>query len=1210
MKKKSTNVLFEKRKNIINIIMRSFIFFFCSTVFAFSPGNIFSQNIKVQIESDKKITIDEVFNIIKQQTDFNFIYKSDIFKDYPKVDVKKGSITANKLLKESLSNGHFKLDISGNKTIVISKDSNTNPLQEIIITGQVVDENGMPIPGVSIYVTTRHPNNVKVISEFVVRGTITDFDGKFSIQAEAGYYLVASGVSYEKYTQQITINKSVYNIVLKESINALSEIVLVSTGYQKIYANKNTGATSTVNSKTIERKGNSNLLESLEGQVAGLGFFSDPSREGAKKFDIRGVTSINGDSRPLIIVDGFPLEADISTINPYEIESVTFLKDAASSSIYGARAANGVVVIVTKKGKSGSLNISYRSFLTTSSRPDLSYRLNRVNSSDLVEIQKTSAGANPHTYQWQLNNSNNPGYYATASTLVYETRAKLNEDLITQDQAEAIYSSLKSKDNTKQFEKNFLRPKVEQQHSISISGGGDRNTFRSSLNYTKNQSEWAGDKSNKVIFDIVNSLKVNEKVGVDLIGNVVLNSANSTPVPQNLVFGGVNSYEEIIDKNGNYLPVRLTGVNSGSTDNGGMSGGKDAFEIQRLLDAGLLDETYYPLNELGAYTVDNNGLTVRLQAMLNAHLTKNLAGYFALQYESGSTRIKNLASKESFEMKSLINNTTPLSYTGDVNELNIPLGSRLIETRSNRNSYTLRGQLDFNSSIDNHDISAIIGSEIRNVFNTQTITDKFGYDDKTLLFRPINRKDLEETINGVYHPLGYIGGGISFNDDFDETTNRYFSLYGNFTYAYKNKYILSGSARIDQSNLFGTDPKYRYKPFWSVGGKWRVAQEDFFDVSLIDKLDFRISYGINGNISNKNGPFNIATAMFPGRSGYVQSLSITSPAISDLRWERTGTTNFGMDLNFFNNRIALGLDYYIKNTTDLIAYGKSNPTLGFTNLVRNDANITNNGIEVSLSTENIKNGNFSWSTFFTLRHNKNRVNKAYFDEIYGYYASGLRNYEGAPANTFWHFDWNGLNENGEATIKKANGNIIVLNSSFKPLNDLDLDDLLNAGTTEPIYSGAITNTFTFKDLSLSFMFIGNGGHVLLKDSYNGEYIGREPRNVNSDAANSWKAPGDELLTDIPMINTNSPYGPTITRSSTKNIISGDYIKLREVILTYFLSDGLLNSTTIDRIQFNLKVGNLFYIAKNKLGIDPEAQGLGSRFFPNNPSYSLGVTINF
>ena len=185
--------------------------------------------------------------------------------------------------------------------------------------------------------------------------------------------------------------------------------------------------------------------------------------------------------------------------------------------------------------------------------------------------------------------------------------------------------------------------------------------------------------------------------------------------------------------------------------------------------------------------------------------------------------------------------------------------------------------------------------------------------------------------------------------------------------------MLSGSIRVDQSNLFGTNPEFRYKPFWSVGGKWRALEEGFIDVSWINKLDFRTSYGLNGNISNDFGPFNIASALTSFLANGQQSLAITTPAVSDLRWERTQTTNFGVDVGLFSGRLDIGLDFYHKKTSDLLAIADSDPTLGFSSVVKNDADIENKGIEISLKTVNVRTKDFTWFTNLTFTHNKNRV---------------------------------------------------------------------------------------------------------------------------------------------------------------------------------------------------------------------------------------------
>ena len=344
----TTKVLFCFRKKLLKIVMRTFIFLFCFTVLGFAPNDILSQDAKITIDADKIITVDEVFKIIKEQTDYRFIYESGMFDNFPKVNLKKGIVKANKLLKMSFLKGPFNFSFSNENTIVITE--NPSHLQQITITGKVVDSSdGLSIPGVAIYVTSKQLSPDESSPDFIVRSTSTDFDGNFSMLVETGYYLNASSIGFSLYTEKIVANKTIYNITLQEKTTLLDEVVF--TGYQRISPNKSTGSTENVDGAILERKGNANILQSLEGQIPGLVLNQDPTQEGATNFSIRGVTSLAGDARPLIVVDGFPIQADLSSINPYEVETITVLKDAAAASIYGARSANGVIVITTKSGK-------------------------------------------------------------------------------------------------------------------------------------------------------------------------------------------------------------------------------------------------------------------------------------------------------------------------------------------------------------------------------------------------------------------------------------------------------------------------------------------------------------------------------------------------------------------------------------------------------------------------------------------------------------------------------------------------------------------------------------------------------------------------------------------------------------------------------------------------------------------------------------------
>ena len=1207
MEIKLTSVLFYFRKRLLTTIMRTLIFFFCLTALGFAPNNAISQNSKVTITSNKTLSIDEVFDLIMKQTDYKFIYQEGIFDNYPEISVKQGVISANALLKKSLVTEDFDLIVSENNNILIKKRSLLASLFQQKVTGNVTDATGVPILGVNIIVKGKRT------------GTGTDIDGNYELVVpDQNNILVFSFLGYK--TQEVVVgNKKNIDVILIEDANVLEEVIL--TGYEKRSVEQSTGSATTVKGEELEKRGRSNLINALEGKIAGLGITSDPDNEGGKKIDIRGISTLNGNSAPLLVIDGFPVTTDISQVNPYDIETVTVLKDAGAASIYGAQAANGVIVITTKRGKKGTLSINYTQNSTYTLKPDVDYRLNRLSSSDLVDAQiigaQNQASYAYHTYEWTL--ANNHFYDSPdARTAVFNAMAAMNEGSLTQAQVDARINPLRSRDNLSQISDYFTQSPIEHQHNLSISGGGDNNVFRATLNYTSSKSSFVGDKSERTIFDFQNSTDISKKVKLEINGNLTFSNNKSIPYNREIVLNQISSYELFADENGNPLPVTVGTVGEfGAIASGGLYGGKDPIEIQRLVDLGLYDETYYPLNELKSYTQESYGLNARIQAMLHADLAKGLRGTFGFKYESGSNRNTRIATEESYEIRSLVNNLSPVDYNGDNTTLNIPRGGRIIETRGDSNAYTGRVQLDYEVSFGKHNIRALAGSEVRHMFNSSITTDRFGYDEFSLNTLPVDKYRIgsasNSTVDNINHPIGILSGGINFNDRITESTNRFFSAYGNMSYDFDRKYVLTGSIRLDQSNLFGTDPKYRYKPFWSVGGKWNIDNEDFFDVNFISNLAIRGSYGVNGNIANLYGPFDIASYALSSRAGGVEGLEITTPAISNLRWERTSTKNVGLDIAMFNNNVKLGVDYYKKNTTDIFAFGKNDPTNGSNYVLKNDASITNDGIEVSLGTTNVRTNNFIWTSNIVLRHNKNKVKEVFVNEQYPVFlAQRPQNLEGNPANSFYVFDWAGLDENGNARIKTNSGEIKTVEGYFSPYTDVVKEDLVYAGTLSPTFTGSFSNNITYKNLSLSFMFVTNQGHKLLKDSYNGDQIYSRPQNVNSNAQYAWQQPGDEAFTDVPAISKSSSdlYTSTFSKYSTKNVVDAGFIRLREVILGYSLPTDLTKTLGIKSANINLRGNNLWLIANNDEGIDPEAHGIGARYFPVRPAFSLGINVSF
>lgn len=1094
-------------------------------------------------------------------------------------------------------------------TSISTKISNTE------IEGIVRDSEGNPIP------------NAKVVNNHQKVTVHTDKDGNFRIYAKAGDEIQISNVGFYIYKQIIADNSPIYATLKSAQENEKIIDELVITGYQKIQANRAAAPVEKINIKNFERRGATDIVKGLEGLSASLVMSSNPNDPtGSKELTIRGVATLAGSSAPLIIVDGFQYEGDLRSVNPYEIESINLLKDAASASIYGAKSANGVIVITTKKGKSGGTQVRYTSNLTFQNKANLGYLLNRASTNDLINIQSQIAQNAINTanatgdvsrvvnYRNRLETEDFPEYVADNNNRVYHLYSQLYHGYITQNEFDTQLALLRTLDNTNDLRNTYLQNPFTNQQNISVMGGNAGFRYRTSLNYTDEQGNIKNSKNNRILFDFVSDIKFSPRISFDFQANYTLNNNQYTPldwdgdVSRFTQISKISSYDTFYNADGStrsaFMPY-FNGVYRG------LLGGKDPYEIERLIGLGLLDETYYPALDFGKYSYSNRNWALRLQGLINYKITNDLNFKFGGQIQRSAGTIRNIASADSWYMRQLINNTTPLSYTGDRRELNIPIGARLQERREEANNYLLRAQVDYNKTFGEHYISALLGTEIQNVERASTSVDRFGYDEVSNLFLPINNHNLSQSIEDVYMPEGgRLPSGIALNDDFSKAVNRFFSVYANAHYSFKNRYIITGSIRMDQSNLFGTDPQYRYKPFWSVGAKWRLGEENFLkDKNVL--LDIRGSYGVNGNIANSVGPFDIASKDYVRRAENHPGLNIVSYKIPNLRWESTHTTNAGFDTKFFKNRLALSFDYYHKNTQDVLSAVEIDPTLGNTSVVRNDANIINRGYELQLTSKNIETENFSWETQANFRLNKGKVEKVFTNTD----GNSPLNYAGTPINLMGYepnslfvFDFAGLNNEGYAQIRKDDGTLVVINEDIRPENVFAMNDLKYAGTTLPKYVVGLNNNITYKNFSLSFSLIYQGGHKLLKDSYNGELFGRRLVALNSDAAQAWQKTGDEAITNIPAIGSTSY--PAVVANSSKNVISGDFIRLRDVVLSYTLPKQFTESLKISELTFNVRGGNLWLWTQNKEGIDPETQGLGFRTLPLQKSFTFGVNVLF
>ena len=443
---------------------------------------------------------------------------------------------------------------------------------------------------------------------------------------------------------------------------------------------------------------------------------------------------------------------------------------------------------------------------------------------------------------------------------------------------------------------------------------------------------------------------------------------------------------------------------------------------------------------------------------------------------------------------------------------------------------------------------------------------------------------------------------------------RFVSAYSNAAYTFDRKYTLNGSIRFDQSNLFGTNKSLQYKPIWSVGGAWNVSRESFFKVNAINNLNVRLTYGLAGNAPNPGyaGPFDIASASNVAYfSGMGIGYTILVPRNENIRWERTSTVNAGVDFSILNNRLSGSIDVYKKVTTDLLGYQPVDPTSGWSYAYNNLGDIQNNGIEIQLSSQNIAAKNFKWSTTLTLSYNKNKITglKTASPLTTGIKANA--NFvEGYSAYSLFAFDYRGLDAKGNPYSFKTNGT-----DTARRLADVAVNDLLYMGTTQPLWFGGITNTFTYKRVTLSFLIVYNLGNVMRRD-VNQFYTGRLSSNIPGYFNDRWQNAGDEARTDVPKYEGNTAqnglrYANLYTQANT-NVISASYAKLRDLTVSYALPEKVLSKLSMQDGSFYVQMNNVMLWRNNKYNIDPEYYNLntGVRNSAMPAFYTIGFRTSF
>jgi TonB-linked SusC/RagA family outer membrane protein len=918
-------------------------------------------------------------------------------------------------------------------------------------------------------------------------------------------------------------------------------------------------------------------MERLPAIANGLTY--DETTDARGSFKVRGISSINGPKEPLIVLDNFPFEGDISTINPNDIDNVTILKDASASSIWGARAGNGVIVITTKKNKlSQPLKINATSMVGVGAKPDL-MAIPEIRTGDYIDIE-TFLFDKGH-YDTRIND-NNRAPLTPVMDLLLEKQA----GTITSGVYEEQISKLKNADLRKEFLKHVYTPSSEQQYYIGLQGGSQRVGWLASAGYNKSHSNL------KAVDDRFNMRVQNQYVPFDRLkftSEIYLTNASGysgRPGYGNISFGGYQlyPYAKLVDDIGMYNPIPQ--LRREYTDS----------------QTDLLNWDYYPIteSELTKTKTKLNDLIINTSAEMSIY--KGLRLDVKYQYKRQQYDNYQLRDSESYYVRNLINRFS--QWSGTSIKRNIPLGSILDESVTTLVSNSFRSQLNYSKDWYVGSIVALGGMEIRDVLTEGKDSRLYGLDRDILTLTPVDYvTPYADYVTGSYN---YIPNG----DRLDGKTTRFVSAYFNGSYTHSDKYTVSASFRRDASNLFGVNTNDKWNLLWSAGASWEISKEPFFKLGAIPYLRLRATYGLSGNIDP--GMSAVTTIRYIGTSNYTIGAPIARPqnyANPELRWETVSTTNIGLDFRIYNFLTATA-DYYRKSGKDLFGRQTLDPTLGIgTSIQKNVAEMKGYGVDLSLQSANLDRAKFRWTTTLNLNYNR--------DEVVNYFlpneapnalvsGSSISAIKGRPVYALHSYAWAGLDPVNGDPMGYFNGEI---SKDYEKISgsESSAESLYFHGPSLPRYFGSLSNSFTIGSFGIDINVSYKWGHYFRRDAI--DYYGLINHGVGHlEYADRWQKPGDELYTNVPSMVY--PYSDTqrdaFYQNASINAEKAGFLRLNYINVDYSFKWWELG---FDRVNVFVNARNLGLLWKaNKKGIDPEYSG---RYATRPPMViTTGIRVNF
>lgn len=1087
--------------------------------------------------------------------------------------------------------------------VLTSAFAASRQVQGVVISS----EDNMPLIGASVYIKAEDLS--KDGNSPTITGVITDIDGKFNISVPEGVTrLFCSYVGHEVQELKLVPGKDQYEITLFPSAQMLDAVVV--TGYQTVERRKLTAAVGKLNISDETIGAVKSIDQALAGQIAGLSVTSTSGAPGAPaKIRIRGTSSLNGTQDPLWVLDGIPLEGtdvpqsnvlnDVSNIqqssiaglNPADIENITVLKDAAATAIYGARAANGVIVITTKKGKVGKPVINFSSKFTY--MPTLSTnRLNMLNSQEKVDLELELLRSN-FAY-----GDNKGGVSKIISGYGLTDAYKKGGWSALTPEAQTDISRLRNTETD--WGDILFRDAFNQEYSLSLSGGNERVTYYTSIGYYQENGNVKGVGLDRLNIVAKTSYKVNRmlKFGVSLFVNRRNNKTYLTDTYGlvNPVYYSrkANPYYQPFDVNGNYV-YDFDVQNNSDTD----------------LGFNIFEERKNTSNE---ETI--NALSSIFDAELRFNDKLKFTTQLGLQLDKASK--EQIADKESFSMRIIRKNSKYWDSASQSNKYFIPDGGVHKAYENTNSQITWKAMGEYRDSFnDIHELEVMVGTELRKTWYETLFSAGYGFDRQTLTTKPVVFPDEDRARQFPLHQKTY-------------KENAYVSFFSTASYSLMNRYTFGGSIRFDGSDLFGVDKKYRYLPLYSVSGLWRLSNEPFMQGTRkwMDNLAFRVSYGIQGNIDKNTSPFllgkYIVDNILPGGSEHM--IDINSAPNKKLRWEKTQSVNVGLDFSVLNQALNLSVDYYYRKGTDLIGKQMLPLETGFVSTNINWASMVNKGVEVSLSTRNVATKNFSWYTNLNFAYNNNKVLREAIPE-----AQTIPGREGYPVDAIFAIKTAGLDEEGYPLFYDKEGEKVTLKELYRLQDPFGLGFTVNSdvtpaeersfysyiGSQDTPYTGGLINTFSYKNWELTANLSFNlGGYVRTTPSYNFINFDRG-QNVNSDILDRWTPENTDGR--LPALITSEKRADEYYWYDQKSEIYKNldiwvkklnYFRLQNLRLGYRLPEKMTKSLGMGSASVAIEGRNLLVFGSSyKNFLDPES--MYNPYAPPIPkSITFSLNLNF